>query len=99
LGLAKGQAQGRAEGRAEGGAEVLLTQLRQQIGKLERPAIVAIRALPLNELKQLGKALFKFQSHADLDSWLQARTAVVSATQKAASVSAQRPLRKVKKKN
>jgi predicted transposase/invertase (TIGR01784 family) len=69
--------QGREEGRKEGAAELVLIQLRRQVGKLDQEIEGQVRALPVAKLKRLGESLLDFESQDDLEKWLR-RHAVAS---------------------
>ncbi len=78
--------QGLEAGRQEGAAEMVLRQLHRQIGKLAPTTETQVRALPLQQLLQLGEDLFKFKTAEDLDKWL--RRAAAPARKRARRVAA-----------
>ncbi len=54
-----------------GSTGIILRQLQQRIGLLDEATQSHIRALPLEQIEELGDALFKFNTLADLTAWLQ----------------------------
>ncbi|MDQ3815559.1 MAG: DUF4351 domain-containing protein [Armatimonadota bacterium] len=73
-GLEQGRREGRQEGwqkgRQEGEAAMILLLLNQRIGPLSQAMQRRIRALSVEQLEELGKALFDFTQLADLRNWL-----------------------------
>ncbi len=64
--------QGRVEGRVEGGASITMRQLQRLFGPLAAETQDRIRALPMEELEELGDALLAFKDTDDLQVWLEA---------------------------
>ncbi|NEQ39185.1 MAG: Rpn family recombination-promoting nuclease/putative transposase, partial [Okeania sp. SIO3I5] len=62
--------EGRAEGRAEGKAEVVMLLINQRFGEVDKDISNQISNLKSENLESLVKALFDFNSLADLLSWL-----------------------------
>ena len=48
-----------------------LRQLQRRLGLLDDATQAHIRALPLEQVEELGDALFDFEALADLTAWLQ----------------------------
>ncbi len=67
---AEGREEGRAEGRQEEGATLVLRQLNRRLGEIPPSLQGQIRALPVEQLEELGEALLDFESEADLVHWL-----------------------------
>ena len=59
------------EGMEQGKRELLLRQLRKQLGGLSRATAKRIETLPKDCLEELGEALLDFTCRSDLDAWLQ----------------------------
>jgi len=62
--------EGRQEGRQEGERSIILRLLTHRVGELPDLRRSQIASLPLEELEQLGEALFDFATIADLETWL-----------------------------
>ena len=69
-GIEEGLEQGRTEGRTEEAKSLVLKQLDRLIGSIALETAAKIRALPLEQVEQLGEALLDFSDRADLDKWL-----------------------------
>jgi Domain of unknown function (DUF4351)/Putative transposase, YhgA-like len=63
---------GHEEGRQEGEAKMVLRQLQRRLGPVTRTVQGHVKALPLEELEELGEALLDFSSRDDLKAWLAA---------------------------
>jgi len=59
-----------ARGEARGRASVVLAQLAEVCGGVPEEYEYRLRKLPSGELEKLGQALLRFQSLADLQTWL-----------------------------
>ena len=64
------KAEGREEGRQEEGATLVLRLLNRRLGEIPPSLQMQIRALPIEQLEELGEALLDFESEADLVHWL-----------------------------
>ncbi len=60
----------KAEGRQEEGATLVLRLLNRRLGEIPPSLQTQIRALPIEQLEELGEALLDFESEADLVHWL-----------------------------
>jgi hypothetical protein len=60
-----------ARGEARGGASVLLEAMANLGDSLPEDLEQRVRRLPLERLKELGKALFNFRSLEDVEEWLE----------------------------
>jgi hypothetical protein len=67
---ARGEARGEAKGDARGVATMLLDQLAGRWGPPPDSIEQRVRRLPLQRLKELGKAIFDLRSLDDVQSWL-----------------------------
>ncbi len=72
MGIEQGRTEGRVEGRVEGGASIAIRLLQHLFGPLTVETQEHIRALPMENLEELGEALLEFESPNDLQSWLEA---------------------------
>jgi predicted transposase/invertase (TIGR01784 family) len=70
-GLVKGKKQGRIEGKKEGEVNLILRLLNRRIGTISNRAISKITSLSIEELENLGEAIFEFNSEVDLWCWLE----------------------------
>jgi hypothetical protein len=61
-----------ARGKVEGGASVLLAQLTKLCDPFPEDLGQRVRQLPIERLKELGKALLDFRSVQDVQAWLDA---------------------------
>lgn len=68
---AEGKAEGMNEGRQAEGQSLILRQLSRRFGTLSSEANVAVIALSLTKLEDLGEALLDFKEVADLMNWLE----------------------------
>jgi len=57
------------DGREEGRREMILSQLEWKFGEPSLERAERVSGLSLAQLEELGKALFSFESIADLDAW------------------------------
>lgn len=71
-GRAEGKAEGKAEGRAEGERNLVLRQLKRQIGEWSEDTGNALNALSATQIGALADALLDFRSPEDLTNWLAA---------------------------
>lgn len=62
------------EGLQEGEANLVIRQLRRQVGELPESQSSQIKSFPISKLEDLGEALLDFQGIDDLDDWLQKYT-------------------------
>jgi predicted transposase YdaD len=62
------------EGLQEGEANLVIRQLRRQVGELPESQSSQIQSFPISKLEDLGEALLDFQGIDDLDDWLQKYT-------------------------
>jgi len=70
-GRQEGEAKGRQEGRQNEAKTLLVRQLSKRFGKLTNRQEQQIEELSVENLEDLGEALFDFLNAADLDGWLQ----------------------------
>ena len=61
-----------AEGRQSEAAQLILRLLHRRIGVLTEAQQGQVKALPVEQLEDLGEALLDFTAAADLDAWLSA---------------------------
>ena len=64
------------EGLEEGLANernLVVRQLRKQVGRLPAAAVKRIEAMPIDRLEELAEALLDFTCRGDLDAWLKSR--------------------------
>jgi predicted transposase/invertase (TIGR01784 family) len=73
-GRQKGLQEGRQKGLQEGEANLVIRQLRRQVGELPESQSSQIKSFPISKLEDLGEALLDFQGIHDLDDWLQKYT-------------------------
>ena len=69
-GLEKGLEKGLEQG-LENERNLVLRQLRKQLGDLDPANVKEIETLPMDLLEDLGEALLGFTGHGDLAAWLQ----------------------------
>ncbi len=65
-------AEGQEEGRQSEAQQLIFRQLHRRIGGLTEAQHEQIKALPVEQLEDLGEALLDFATAADLDAWLSA---------------------------
>ncbi|HMV46453.1 MAG TPA: Rpn family recombination-promoting nuclease/putative transposase [Blastocatellia bacterium] len=70
-GLERGMERGLERGMEKAILELTESQLERKLGKLDKASLNKVRRLPITGLKQLGMDLLDFQSHAELETWLQ----------------------------
>ncbi|NQZ61956.1 DUF4351 domain-containing protein [Crocosphaera sp.] len=58
------------EGKQQGESKLILRQLNRRLGELSSEIAVQINQLSIEQLEELGEALFDFQSESDLRNWL-----------------------------
>jgi len=73
-GLQQGRQQGLEQGRQHE-ALLVLRQLTRRLGEIEPDVRARIETLSLTQLEELGEALLDFSTTADLDAWLDQRSA------------------------
>jgi flagellar biosynthesis/type III secretory pathway protein FliH len=73
-GIQKGLQRGRQEGRQEGESALVMRLLNRRVGPLTKRLEKRVRALPVEQLENLGEALLDFQSRAELERWLEEHT-------------------------
>ena len=69
--LDEGLEQGLERGRTEEAQSLVLRLLDRRIGAIALETSARIRALPLEQIEQLGEALLDFSDRADLEQWLE----------------------------
>jgi predicted transposase YdaD len=62
---------GKQEGRLEGQQELILRLLARRLGNVEPETQSRIRRLSIEQLENLGEAIFDFTNPSDLITWLQ----------------------------
>ena len=60
---------GKQQGIQQGEITLTLRLLRRRLGSLTDESVTRIRALPIEQLENLGEALLDFQSETDLQDW------------------------------
>jgi predicted transposase/invertase (TIGR01784 family) len=75
-GLQQGLQQGIEQGLQQGQVGLILRLLERRLGTISPDIQSRIRQLSLEQLENLGEAVFDFTSAADLTAWLQAQTQV-----------------------
>ena len=68
--ITEGRQKGRQEGRQEGEANLVVRQLKRQLGELSVSQEERVKGLSVEQLEDLGEALLDFSGMADLDSYL-----------------------------
>jgi predicted transposase YdaD len=68
-GIAKGEEKGRQEGRQEA-AKLLMRQLTRKLGEVSKVLVGNVEGLSVEQMSDLGEALFDFESESDLRVWL-----------------------------
>ncbi|NJM00245.1 MAG: Rpn family recombination-promoting nuclease/putative transposase [Synechococcaceae cyanobacterium SM2_3_2] len=71
IGRQEGRQEGHQEGRQQEGQVLILRQLTRLLGSLPEPMQSRISSLSLEQLENLGEALFDFSDVADLGAWLE----------------------------
>ena len=69
--LQRGLQQGRQEGRQEGEVALITRRLTRRLGEVDSSLIEQIRGLSIEQLEELGVALFDFSDVADLVAWFE----------------------------
>jgi hypothetical protein len=69
----EGRAEGRVEGRVEGKQSLILQQLSLKLGNIPEETTSQLVQLSSESLNELGIALFRFETIADLKVWLVSR--------------------------
>ena len=68
--ITEGRQKGRQEGRQEGEANLVVRQLKRQLGELSVSQEERVKGLSVEQLEDLGEALLDFSGMADLESYL-----------------------------
>lgn len=71
LGIQQGIQQGRQQGIKQGKVGLIVRQLIRLVGEISPDIQMRIDELNLDELENLGEAMFDFTSISDLLTWLQ----------------------------
>lgn len=58
------------QGRKQGEETLILRQINRRFGAVNASLIQNIRGLSIEQLEELGEALFDFSQIADLEAWL-----------------------------
>lgn len=58
------------QGRKQGEETLILRQINRRFGEVNASLIQNIRGLSIEQLEELGEALFDFSQIADLEAWL-----------------------------
>ncbi len=69
----EGFQEGLQEGKRQGAAAFVLRLLQKQFGQVSASAAERIRSLSVEQLEELGPAVFDFRQLEDLAAWLQAQ--------------------------
>jgi hypothetical protein len=73
---AEARRKGRREGLREGRVLAVVAILSKMIGRVPRPTVRRIAALPIGQLKDLTAAMCRFSTPHDLQTWLARRASV-----------------------